>query len=289
MERQSLLNQVADRSLFGGQAGQSLATVLNQIFYVGLVAAVALALFMVVRGGVQYMTTDSIDGKGGAKARIQAALGGLVLAFSAILILSTINPSLVTLSLKFDPVKMVVPDTSGLDVRPNVIFSASEEREGTAVGPDGVPIGQTNRTVPAYGPNGELVAQISNINNPDLDRASADGTIVLNGNTYVFRSGGGGNGYLPPGTYEITDGRLRSDNSSMMVDGYGYSFNLSDAYDSRVDANRTLLRIHPDGGSTGTIGCIGIQGNRATQEQFYQDMQATIQRNGGSYRITVTQ
>jgi hypothetical protein len=140
---------------------------------------------------------------------------------------------------------------------------------------------------PLQGGGASVYAKFLNINNPQANRASADGVLSLNGVNYNFRSGGGGNGYLPPGTYTITNGRLRSDNSTMMVEGFGYSFDLSDVFDPRTNADRTLLRIHPDGGGPGTIGCIGVQGNRATQEQFYTNLKNLLDKNGGRYTIRV--
>ena len=75
-------------------------------------------------------------------------------------------------------------------------------------------------------------------------------------------------------------GELRSNNIN-------YSFAVSDKYDSRVGGTRRLLRIHPDGGSAGTEGCIGIVGNAAVQRQFREDMRAELARNGGRFTLNV--
>ncbi len=115
----------------------------------------------------------------------------------------------------------------------------------------------------------------------------ATGRVTVNGNTYDFRSGGFGKGNLPRGTYAITTHMNSRNDPSMSVGGVGYSFAMSNKYDSRVGATRTLLRIHPDGGTAGTLGCMGIVGNAATQRQFRADMQAEIARHGGSYNLTV--
>jgi hypothetical protein len=82
-------------------SGQPLSNLLNQIFYIGLGIAVILAIVMIVRGGIQYMTIDAASSKDSGKKMVQAALGGLVLAFAAILILNTINPKLTELNLSF--------------------------------------------------------------------------------------------------------------------------------------------------------------------------------------------
>ena len=58
---------------------------------------VALAILMIVVGGVQYtISWASSSAKGEAKTRIFSAIGGLVLALLSYLILQTINPALVT-------------------------------------------------------------------------------------------------------------------------------------------------------------------------------------------------
>jgi hypothetical protein len=58
-------------------------------------------------------------------------------------------------------------------------------------------------------------------------------------------------------------------------------------YDPRAGRDRTNLRIHPDGGATGTAGCIGIVGDAETQRRFRADLNAELARNGGVYTLTV--
>ena len=66
-------------------------------FKVALAAAGVLAFLMIVVGGFQYMSSDAITGKSEGKEKIMGALGGLLLAFVAFLILKTINPQLIEL------------------------------------------------------------------------------------------------------------------------------------------------------------------------------------------------
>lgn len=113
------------------------------------------------------------------------------------------------------------------------------------------------------------------------------GTVTVNGHEYNFRSGGFGRGSLPKGEYRVTPHLHSRSNASMSVGGVGYSFAMSDKYDSRVGGTRSLLRIHPDGGSAGTNGCMGIVGNADVQRRFRADMEAEISRNGGSYTLVV--
>ena len=108
---------VLDRLTNNAFKGDSLGGLLNQIFYAGLAIAVILAIVMIIRGGIEYMTVDSMYSKDSGKKRVQAAMGGLLLAFSAILILNTINPELTTLDLKFERLQTVDPtNVTGIDL-----------------------------------------------------------------------------------------------------------------------------------------------------------------------------
>jgi hypothetical protein len=75
----------------------NLGDYLNAAFQLGLVIATVLAVVMISLGGIEYMTTESITGKSGAKDRIENALIGLLLALLIWIILSTINPNLLKL------------------------------------------------------------------------------------------------------------------------------------------------------------------------------------------------
>ncbi len=61
-------------------------------FFIGI--AGVLAVVMIVIGGIQYMSTDAVYGKSAGKEKIAQALGGLLLAIVAWLILYSINPNL---------------------------------------------------------------------------------------------------------------------------------------------------------------------------------------------------
>ena len=60
--------------------------------FMGIVGV--LAVLMIIIGGIEYMSTVSLDEKSGARTRITNALLGLVLALSSYVILFTINPAL---------------------------------------------------------------------------------------------------------------------------------------------------------------------------------------------------
>jgi hypothetical protein len=91
---------------------------------------------------------------------------------------------------------------------------------------------------------------------------------------------------LPPGEYTVSNLRDRK-TPGMVKDGVGFSADLSDKYDARVGGTRTALRIHPDGGSAGTMGCIGIKGDAATLKRFKADLAAELARNGGKFTLKV--
>ncbi len=114
---QGLIESIIPSSTFEGSAGAGIDSplnkLLNQLFYIGLVVSVVLAIVMIIRGGVEYMTVDAIYSKESGKNRIKAALGGLLLAFSTILILNTINPSLTSLKLVFPRLKQI--DSAEID------------------------------------------------------------------------------------------------------------------------------------------------------------------------------
>ena len=78
-----------------------LSSYLQNLFLIGIGISGAMAVFMIVLGGVQYMSTDAFTGKTDGKKRIWNALEGLALVLLCWLIMYTINPTLV--SLNFNP------------------------------------------------------------------------------------------------------------------------------------------------------------------------------------------
>ena len=83
----------------------------NLIFSLFIGVASVLAVIMIVIAGIQYMSTDAVTGKEEGKKKIQDAILGLVLILGAWLILHTINPDLVNLSLGVEGVSIEVDDT----------------------------------------------------------------------------------------------------------------------------------------------------------------------------------
>jgi hypothetical protein len=250
--------------------------------------------------------------KGGAKKRLQNSIIALALGLLSYTILYTVNKQLVAFS--FEPSKL---DTSG-SIQ-NGIDSAKLAASQGAFSANIASIGalnlqplNPNSPYPSNGSGGTFMnaynnyglpmsgvqsgtayAKINNIENPTLMQARASGGVInISGEPFPFISGGGGEGYLPFGTYSITNCRIRTDIGvmpTMFISGFGYSCDLNDVQvDPRTNTMRTLLRIHPDGGGPGTIGCIGIVGDISTQQRFWTAIQSYTVAKGGAATIIVT-
>jgi hypothetical protein len=73
-------------------------------YFIGI--AIALAVVMIIYGGVLYATTDAVSGKSEGKKVIQDAAYGLALALGSWLILYTINPDLLKFQLDIGKLKL---------------------------------------------------------------------------------------------------------------------------------------------------------------------------------------
>lgn len=82
-----------------------IADYVETMFKIGIGLAALFAVFMIILGGFQYMTSESIGGKGDGKEKIEGALWGLALALGSFLILNTINPQLLEFSGGLEPIK----------------------------------------------------------------------------------------------------------------------------------------------------------------------------------------
>ena len=74
------------------------------MYQLGVGIATALAVLMVIWGGVEYITTDAIGGKEEGKEKVQNAILGLLLALGSYLILQTINPAFLNTNLGITPI-----------------------------------------------------------------------------------------------------------------------------------------------------------------------------------------
>lgn len=90
----------------------TLSSYLSWLFPFALTFASVMAVVMIAVGGVQLIFGGSEGAKKSAKERINAAIYGLILAFSSWLILNTINPDLVNMKLGIPEVKVRVDNST---------------------------------------------------------------------------------------------------------------------------------------------------------------------------------
>ena len=88
---------------------------LNNMFKLGIAIAVALAVVMIIIGGVEYMSTDVVGKKEDGQGRINAALLGLVVALGSYMLLNTLDPDLLKANLNLQGLstRNVLPDSTG--------------------------------------------------------------------------------------------------------------------------------------------------------------------------------
>lgn len=77
----------------------TLANFFNNLYKFLIGLAAVLAVIMIIWGGLEISTQDSISKQGAGKEKIQNAIFGLVLVLSPVLVFSIINPSILNLSL----------------------------------------------------------------------------------------------------------------------------------------------------------------------------------------------
>ena len=108
-----------------------------------------------------------------------------------------------------------------------------------------------------------------------------DGTsIVLD--SFKGVAGGYGNGAPENGDYVTSNYADRGPlsnwyNRGMTHDEIGFSFNL----DPQFKTNRSLLRIHPDGNNEGTLGCIGLSGDKNDLIRFRDKLRGYLKLQKG--------
>jgi hypothetical protein len=180
---------------------------LESLFEIGVSVAGALAVIMIVIGGIQYMSTDAIGGKEAGKERITQAVWGLLLALVSYLILLTINPQLVQTNLS----------TNLTAVKANGLSNTAADAPSSAVTVPTLTGDQTTVTTP----NGTAISTGGN-NTINLGTGPA-----VTGN--VFSPGvQGGTINVPPST--------SSNNSDQLPTGGG----------SNTTANNPLFNTTPD-------------------------------------------
>ncbi|TAK57462.1 hypothetical protein EPO17_01940 [Patescibacteria group bacterium] len=82
----------------------NISTYVQDMFKIGIGLAGVFAVFMIIWGGLEYVSTDAINKKTDGKEKIEGALWGLALALGSFLILNTINPELLKFSGGLEPI-----------------------------------------------------------------------------------------------------------------------------------------------------------------------------------------
>lgn len=94
----------------------TLAAFFNNLYKFCIGLAAALAVIMIIWGGLEISTQDSISKQGAGREKIQNAIFGLILVLSPVLVFSIINPAILDLSLNLPELdtKSTQPTTSPL-------------------------------------------------------------------------------------------------------------------------------------------------------------------------------
>lgn len=91
-----------------GGEGCALSKYFNVLIKLFIGISAVLAMIMIVIGGIQYMTSESISAKGAGLEQARNAVFGLILALGAYAILNTINPQLLNLCPNIPKAKIVI-------------------------------------------------------------------------------------------------------------------------------------------------------------------------------------
>lgn len=178
-----------------------LSIYVTQLYKWGVAGASGLAVLMIIWGGVGYVTSAGGGGIEEAKARISAAITGLLLALGSYIILNTINKDLLSTKFDLDPIQVQVNQGSINNNNPwnNVGNSNSNSSGwttnsgigGTGYTQDGVPF---NPNLTAYSPQGSYNAMEGGYESskPGLDGQSYVRTLddyAAGRSTYVTLAG----------------------------------------------------------------------------------------------------
>ncbi len=111
----------------GGGQDINLPGLIKSIYTYSIVISAILAVIMITIGGIQYMGSGSYTQTGAGRERMQNAVIGVLIVIGAVLMLETINPQIVELSL-FEDVEHVQPEMGG---RGNEDLEAGGENDGS--------------------------------------------------------------------------------------------------------------------------------------------------------------
>ena len=162
-------------------ANGNVSSYLGNMYTLGIMIATALAVIMIMWGGIEYMSTDSMGGKEGGKEKVTNALFGLILALSSWLILNTINHQLISSNLTLTPVapQSTPPQVSAGVVGANAIdpwdnWTAADEQNISTAYSHGVD--PTNMTADQMKAAGLTPGEIEAVNKSNADQAAQNGS-----------------------------------------------------------------------------------------------------------------
>lgn len=95
---QNQLQLIAPIPTYQGSNIPDPAVYIKALYQFGLGIGGALAMFMIVWGGVEWAISGAVDRKAAAKQRITKAILGLVLLLASVFILNLISPNLTNLN-----------------------------------------------------------------------------------------------------------------------------------------------------------------------------------------------
>ncbi len=118
------------------QTQDSLAPFLSQIYKICIGLAAVLAVLQIMRAGIMYMGGDSITEKKEARGLIGAALAGLLLVLSPVIVFSLINPQILELDIGGDRLRSNVesPGPTSYTVIPATTAEECKKKGGTPTG-----------------------------------------------------------------------------------------------------------------------------------------------------------
>ncbi|MEX0931472.1 MAG: pilin [Candidatus Paceibacterota bacterium] len=125
------------------KTGIGLEEYLGNLYTFGIGIAIALAVIMIVYGGIQYMSTDAVSKKSSGKQTVNKAIFGLLLALGSFLIVNTISPQILQTNFLLEnvgtsntPAEVAVvtyaePENLSLAVSPTIAYHFIRKNEGT--------------------------------------------------------------------------------------------------------------------------------------------------------------
>ena len=157
-----------------------LANFFNNLYKYAIGLAAELAVIMIVWGGLEISTQDSISKQGAGREKIYNAIFGLVLVLSPVLVFSIINPAILNLSLNLPALKTAsTPPVQA----PTLPGTTSFTNVGTNVGSNNpVQVGDKIINLPTPGNTSSITQYQAAITAAKTDCQNAGGTLTTSGN-----------------------------------------------------------------------------------------------------------